>query len=231
LWLAEAKGKIPLWRKPNSLGEGFPVKRFELAVWVLFVFSMVGLVGCGEIKPSAPSLALKPVIPLMVHPSEAPTRVFSSEEEIPTTFSSFDGAKGSVRVTLEIEGNSKSSRPTPMSINDVLFKAVGEGRISLAIKRPWPEHPNGRVTIGCCSGTEESSAEFEPELWFDKPGAIVTFESVGSDSASLTGEGKEIVLGRYVARNVPQDIRLTLKAMFTREPVTPRTNAGMKPVP
>jgi hypothetical protein len=207
------------------------MKRFELAKSMLLLIATVGFVGCEETKPPYSRVAVKPFVPFSVHPSEAPTRVFSSEEEIPTIFSTFDGAKGSVRVTLEIEGTSKSSKPTPLFINDVLFKAIGEGRISLAIKRPWPDHPNGRVTICCCSGAEESSAQFEPELWFDKPGAIVSFESVGGDSTSLVGEGKEIVLGRYVARNVPQDIRLTLKAIFSKEPVSPRTNAGMKPTP
>jgi hypothetical protein len=187
-------------------------------------------VGCEKSKPPPPSLSIRPSVSLAVRPSEAPTRVFSSEEEIPTTFSTFEGARGSVRVTLEIEGNSNNSKPVPMSVNDVLFKAVGEGRISMAIKRPWPEHPNGRVTICCCSGSEESSADFEPELWFHKPGAIVTFESVGGDPLGPMSEGREVVLGRYIARNVPHDLRVTLKAMFSKDPVTPRTNAGIKPI-
>jgi hypothetical protein len=196
-------------------------------IWVGLV---IFLVGCEGSKPTPPpTLAVRPNVPLSVRPSEAPTRVFSSEEEIPTTYSTFGGARGSVRVTLEVEGSNDPSKPAALSLNDVLFKAVGEGRISMAIKRPWPDHPNGRVTICCCSGNEESSAEFEPELWFHKPGAIVTYESVGGEPASPVGEGKEVVLGRYIARNTNQDVRLTLKAMFSKNPVPPRTNAGIKP--
>ncbi len=186
--------------------------------------------GCERSRP-APTLAVRPNVPLSVHPCEAPTRVFSAEEEIPTSFSTFEGASGSVRVTLEIDGTNPSGHPTRISLNDVLFKAVGEGRISLTIKRPWTEHPNGRVTISCRSAGEESSADFEPELWFHKSGAIVTFESVGGEASSPVGEGREVVLSRYIARNLPHDIRMTLKANFSKTPVPPRTNAGPKPTP
>jgi hypothetical protein len=160
-------------------------------------------------------------------------RVFSSEDEAPSATYAFEGAKGSVRVTMEVGG---TSGPTPNAssadlpkLNDVLFKAEGDGRITVSIKRPWPEHPNGRVTIRCLSGQEESTAEFEPELWFHLPGAIVTFESPLGEPSNPAVEGKEVVLGRYVARNIPHDIRLTLKAVFTKDPVAPRTKAGIKP--
>jgi hypothetical protein len=156
-------------------------------------------------------------------------RVFSSEDEIATTSYAFDGARGSVRVTMETEGTSSSTAPAPPTINDVLFKADGDGRLSIAIKRPWPEHPNGRVTIRCLSGEEASSADFEPELWFHVPGAIVTFESPLGEASNPVVEGKEVILGRYVARNIPKDIRVTFKAVFSREPIAPRVKAGIKP--
>jgi hypothetical protein len=100
---------------------------------------------------------------------------------------------------------------------------------TVAFKRPTPEHPNGRVTIRCLSGDEESAAEFEPELWYHQPGAIVTVEPTGADANGHVEPGKEIVLGRYVARNIPKDLRLTFKAVFTREPVAPRTKSSPKP--
>lgn len=130
---------------------------------------------------------------------------------------------------MVLEGVAASNSTTPISLNDVLFHVEGGGQISATFKRPWPEHPNGRVTIRCLSGQEESSAEFEPELWFHFPAAIVTFESPVGEASTPVVDGKEIVLGRYVARNIPRDIRLTIKAVFSREPVAPRTRAGLKP--
>ena len=132
-------------------------------------------------------------------------------------------------MTMEVEGSSTSTPPAPASLNDVLFKADGDGRLSVASSGPWPEHPNGRVTIRCLSGGEESSAEFEPELWFHLPAAIVTFESPLGEPSNPVVEGKEVILGRYVARNIPRDIRLTFKAVFSRDPVPPRMKAGIKP--
>lgn len=160
-------------------------------------------------------------------------RVFSSGDEVPSASYAFEGAKGSVRVTMEIGGTSGATSndpPTaPTSLNDVLFQAEGDGRLTVSIKRPWPEHPNGRVAIRYLSGREESTAEFEPELWFHLPGAIVTFESPLGESSNPVVEGKEVVLGRYVARNIPHDLRVTFKATFTKDPVAPRTKAGVRP--
>ena len=160
-------------------------------------------------------------------------RVFTSQDEIPPVSYGFQGAEGSLRVTMEIEGvpgsNPGATTPGPPSVNDVLFKAEGDGRVSVTFKRPWPEHPNGRVTIRCLSGEEESSAKFEPELWFHLPGAIVTLESPPGEPPNAVVPGKEVVLGRYVARNIPHDLRLTFKAVFSRDPVAPRTKAGVKP--
>jgi hypothetical protein len=187
------------------------------------------LLGCqgSETSPVAPPS--RPAVPLTIKRGEAPTRVFSSEDEVPAISEAFEGGRGSVRVTMEVERSSTSTTPIPVSLNDVLFKAEGDGRILIAFKRPWPEHPNGRVTIRCQSGGEESSAEFEPELWFHLPAAIVTFESPPGEASGAVVERKEIVLGRYVARNIPQDIRLTFKAVFSRDPVPPRMKAGIKP--
>ena len=188
--------------------------------------SLLGGCDGSKLPPSPP---VKPAAPLAIHRGEAPTRVFTGEDEIPSIAYAFEGGKGSVRVTMEVEGISGSAAPVPPSLNDVLFKAEGQGRISVAVKRPWPEHPNGRVTIRCVSGSEESAAEFEPELWFHLPGAIITLESPLGDPSNPVVEGKEVVLARYVARNIPRDIRLTFKAVFTRKPAIPRTKAGMKP--
>jgi hypothetical protein len=191
------------------------------------VGALIGAGGCEGSKPTPPPVP-RPTVPLAVHRGDAPTRVFTGEEEIPKISYAFDGGKGSVRVTMEVEGIS-GSMPVPTSLNDVLFKAEGQGRISVGFKRPWPEHPNGRVTISCVSGSEESSAEFEPELWFHQPGAIVTLDSPLSEPSNPVVEGKEVVLARYVARNIAHDLRLTFKAVFTKVPVAPRTKAGIKP--
>jgi hypothetical protein len=188
------------------------------------------LIGCSGSKPP-PTLSVKPSSPLSVQLYNVSARVFSAEDEVPNTLAFFHGGTGSVRVTLEIDGSVSSSKSSPISVNDVLFKAAGDGSIALTIKRPSVDHPKGLLTITCLSGTEESSAEFEPELWFEKPGAIVTFEPVGGENSVPISEGTEVILGRYVARNLPQDIRLTLKAMFSKKPVPPRTNAGLKSVP
>ncbi len=186
-------------------------------------------IGCEGPKP--PPAPARPVGPLAIHRPDSGLRVFLGEEETPGTAYEFEGARGSVRVTMEVEGTSASNAAIPPlpSLNDVLFKAEGSGRISVAFNRPSPEHPNGRVTIRCVSGDEECSAEFEPELWYHLPGAIVTFEPASTDSKDSAVLGKEVVLGRYVARNIPKDIRLTFKAVFTREPVAPRTKAEPRP--
>jgi hypothetical protein len=194
-------------------------------ILLLFVCGM--LVGCESSTPTPPTPP-RPSVPLAIHRGEAPTRVFTGEEEIPKISYAFDGGKGNVRVTMEIEGISGST-VVPGPLNDVLFKAKGQGRISVGFKRPWPEHPNGRVTISCVSGSEESSAEFEPELWFHQTGAIVTLESPLGEPSNPVVEGKEVVLARYVARNTAHDLRLTFKAVFTKKPLPPRTKAGIKP--
>ena len=190
------------------------------------------LEGCGT-KPAIPSPPIRPIGPLAIHRAESPTRVFSSQDEVPSATYAFEGAKGSVRVTMEIGGtpgtSSGEAPAVPASLNDVLFKAEGDGRLTFSIQRPSPEHPNGRVAIRCLSGKEESTADFEPELWFHLPGAIITFESPLGEPSNPVVEGTEVVLGRYVARNIPHDIRLTFKAAFTRDPVAPRTKAGIKP--
>ena len=85
------------------------------------------------------------------------------------------------------------------------------------------------MTLRCRSGGEESEALYEPAIWLAHPSAIVTFEPVGADPANPVAEGREVILARYVARNLPSDIRLTLKAVFSEEPVAPRVKAGVKP--
>jgi hypothetical protein len=207
------------------LNRSFPVRVGSL---FLVAATLIGLGGCnGSKSPTTP--AVKPAAPLAIHRGEAPTRVFSAEDEIPSISYAFEGGTGNLRVTMEIEGVAGSSTPVPISLNDVLFKAEGQGRISVAFKRPWPEHPNGRVTIACFSGPEESSAVFEPELWFHQPGAIITFDSPLGEPSNPVVEGKEVVLARYVARNIPRELRLTFKAVFTKDPIAPRTKAGIKP--
>ena len=192
------------------------------------LFAFVPLLGCGGPEPTpAPA---KPAVALAIRRPDSGLRVFSGTEETPAMAYEFDGAPGSVRVTMELEGSpaSPSTKGSPPAVNDVLFKAEGRGRIAIAFERPKPERPNGRVTITCLSGGEESSASFEPELWYHLPGAIVTFEPTTGEPADSAAPGKEIVLGRYVARNVPQDVRLTFKAVFTREPLAPRTKTELR---
>jgi hypothetical protein len=210
------------------LNRSFPARvRSSTPSAFLLIASLTVFGACEGTKPIPPPTA-RPTVPLAIRRGEAPTRVFTGEEEVPGISYGFDGGKGSVRVTMEVEGISGSTL-VPTSLNDVLFKAEGQGRISVAFKRPWPEHPNGRVTIGCVSGLEESSAVFEPELWFHRPGAIITLESPLGEPSNPVVEGKEVVLARYVARNTPQELRLTFKAVFTKDPVAPRTKAGIKP--
>lgn len=192
-----------------------------------WAFALAWMGGCGS-SPPEPKPAVRANVPLSIQRPEHGTRVFTSEEEITSSFP-FEGANGSVRVTLEVEKISASHGGATTTVNDVLFRAVGDGRISIGFQRPSPGHPEGRVTIRCSSGGEESEADFEPETWLSHPSAIVTFEPIPADFAHPVEEGREIVLVRYLARNMPVDIRLTLKALFSREPVAPRVKAGPKP--
>ncbi len=198
---------------------------------VLLMLAIAFVAGCEGSKPPPPPA--KPAVPLAIRRPDSGLLVFSGEAETPGTVYEFRGALGSVRVTMEVDGASApvpatSKAPSPI-LNDVLFKAVGDGRISVAFKRPSAENPNGRVSIRCLSGDEESSAEFEPELWYHMPGAIVTFEPTVGDSNDPAAHGKEVILGRYVARNIPRDVRLTFKAVFTGQPIAPRTKAAPRP--
>jgi hypothetical protein len=185
------------------------------------------MAGCGGTKP-ATAPPVRAHVPLSIQRPDHGTRVFSSEEEVTSSFP-FEGASGSVRVTMEVEKTSATPGQSTTTLNDVLFHAVGDGRISISFKRPSPGHHEGRVTIRCSSGGEESEADFEPETWLSHPSAIVTFEPIPADFAHPVEEGREIVLVRYLARNMPNDIRLTLKALFSKEPVPPRVKAGPKP--
>jgi hypothetical protein len=185
------------------------------------------MAGCGGPKPVA-SPPTRPSVPLAIQRPDHGTRVFSSEEEVTSSFP-FEGASGSVRVTMEVEKSSSSPGQATTTVNDVLFRAVGDGRISIGFKKPSPGHHEGRVTIRCLSGGEESEADFEPETWLSHPSAIVTFEPIPADFAQPVVEGREIVLVRYLARNMPNDIRLTLKALFSKEPVAPRVKVGPRP--
>jgi hypothetical protein len=204
------------------------MRRIGRAAWIcaptLVVLGFCA--GCNGAKP--PRAVARPVGPLAIRRPDSAMLVFAGEAETPGSAYEFEGGTGSVRVTMEVEGTSVANPPVPF-VNDVLFKAEGNGRISVGFKRPSPEHPNGRVTIRCLSGEEESTAVFEPELWYHLPGAIVTLESTGNDQKDQAVPGKEVVLGRYIARNIPRDIRLTFKAVFTREPVAPRTKAEPRP--
>ncbi len=190
----------------------------------------VGLsVGCGGTK--APTAKAKPVGPLAIRRPGFGDAGLSGRGRDSGAVYDFQGGPGSVRVTMEVAGARERTRriPAAPTIKDVLFKAEGDGRIWVAFMRPSPEHPNGQVTIRCVSGDEDCSAKYEPELWYHLPGAIVTLESAGGDQKDQAVPGKEVVLGRYVARNIPRDIRLTFKAVFTREPVPPRTKAEPRP--
>ncbi len=195
---------------------------------VLLVLALALAAGCGG-KPPAPSVATAAPVPLSIRRPDPHAMAFAAGDEIPPVSFAFEGAPGTVRVTMEVEGISVTPRPGVTTINDVLFRAEGPGRIGIGFRKPWPGHPEGRVTIRCESGDERSRAEFEPELWFGHPAALVTFESTVGEPSDPVAEGREIVLARYVARNLPRDLRLTLKAVFTRGPTPPRVKAGSRP--
>ena len=93
------------------------------AVFPVLIFLCGWLAGCGGSKPV--SLAIKPNGPLSVHRGNAPTRVFSGEEETPTTSYAFEGATGSVRVSMEVVTLAQPNSATPVSLNDVCSRRSG----------------------------------------------------------------------------------------------------------
>ena len=191
---------------------------------VLLVALLGGVAGCTKAPPLQPKATGR----LVVRVPQGNTQVLSDANEVPQLETSFEGAPGHIRVTLEVEGQLPSGRTGTTSLNDVLFRASGDGRIVLTIKKPDPTHPRGEVQLLCQSAGEESLASFEPSLWFDKPSSIVVFEPTINDAGSAPVEGREMTLGRFVARNLPQDIRVTLKAVFSARAMPPRTNAGTR---
>ncbi len=185
--------------------------------------------GCGTADPTPPPAPAR--TPLAVHRAEPDFRVFSGNDEVPPATFRFEGADGFVRLTMEVESPASTATSPAPQINDVLFPVRGEGTLSVLFRRPTPEDHAGRVVIRCRIGESESTAEFEPTLWFGRPSAIVTFESRVGEPANAAEEGREVVLARYVARNAPSEIRLAFKAVFSKKPIGPRVKAGMKAGP
>src|SRR5258707_706217 len=88
--------------------------RVRLILLVSSIPLWIVLAGCGTKPPIQPS-PVGPIGPLAIHRSESPMRVFSSQDETPSASYAFEGAKGSVRVTMEIGSiPGTTSKDSPM---------------------------------------------------------------------------------------------------------------------
>ena len=191
------------------------------ARWALALAGLI-IPGCGD--PAVPESASPPP-PLAIRPGVGEARTFEAGSEIPPASFAFEGASGHVRITLEAEQASSDGRSRASSLNDALFRATGAGRIVVSFRKPWPGHDQGRVTVRCEEPRENSSAEFEPSLWFGDPGAIVAFASPLAGSVGPITPGAEVVLARYAAKVGSTAVSLTIKATFAAEPPPVRVQA------
>ena len=185
-------------------------KRYGMASALLILASS----GCGTSKSTAPA------DPVAIRADAPGVRTFEAGAAIPPASFAFEGASGFVRVTIEAEVSSPGGRTS--ALNDVLFTARGAGRITLSFRKPWPGHDEGRVTVRCEAGSEDSTADFEPTLWFRDAGAVVAFEAPASASIGPVVEGSEVILARYAAKVGDRAVGLTVRATFAREPLPVR---------
>ena len=191
----------------------------------LILLCSLAIVGCGSSRPAPQPAA--PATPY-IHRPEPDFRVFTGGDEVPVASFPFEDSGGYIRATMEVESAASKDPARPPTTNDVIFPVKGDGVLSILFRRPKPGEHGGRVVIRCRSGEAESEAEFEPNLWFDRPSSIVTFESKVGEAMNTPGEGHEVVLARYVARNIPAEVRLAFKAVFSDRPIAPRVKAGLK---
>jgi len=183
--------------------------------------------GCGGTRPPTTPAPAAPGPPVTIRSDPGEARTFEAGAEIPPASFAFEGAPGFVRTTLEAESSSEG-RVASASLNDALFRASGRGRLVVSFRKPWAGHDEGRVTVRCEGGSEDSSAEFEPALWSRDPGAVVAFEAPAPGPIT---PGREAVLARWAAKLGSKAVGLTLKATFaaTPPPVRLKAPGGSQP--
>ncbi len=176
----------------------------------------ISTLGCDGDKPAPPGGSGPSPDPAAVRADGPGSRTFEAGAEIPPATFPFEGSPGFVRVTVEAETSSGSARAS--SLNDVLFEAKGRGRIIVSFRKPWPGHDEGRVTVRCESGGEDSTAEFEPSLWFRDGGAAVAFQAHAPGEPGPVADGAEVVLAHYAAKVGNRAVGLTIRATFAGQP-------------
>jgi hypothetical protein len=182
------------------------------------------LPGCGP--ADAPTEATPATVAIRRAGTEVQTQVETRSKVAPLGFE-FSGMRGYVRVTMEIEGTADNPEPF---LHDALFLARDEGRLTVAFREPWPDHPRGRVSIRCEAGGEDSTVDYEPELWFGRPDVAVEIEDPIGTAGAKVSEGEDVVLARVVATSRDaRPIRVTFKAAFSDRPIKPRVKAGVRP--
>jgi len=171
--------------------------------------------GCGG-PPLPPPAA--PASPVVIGSGSGAARTFGAGEEIPPASFPFDGGPGYVRITLEADRTAGDGQASAASLNDVLFRASGRGRIVVSFRKAWPGHDEGRVTVRCEGVGEDSSADFEPGLWSRDGSAPVAFSSPVPGPGGPFEPDTEIVLARYAAKLGSGAVALTVKATFSTHP-------------
>lgn len=198
------------------------------------VVVLTNLVGCD----SSPSGASDPPAEVTVRrafPGTVTLAPIEPDADIGPIAFDFEGARGYIRATMKILNGEPGASPF---IHDALFLAKVEGRLSIAIRKPWPGHERGRVTIRCEGGGEDSSIEYEPELWYGNSRMTpVTIETADGAEPAHVKEGTELDLARIVAGPsstggktiVPGPLTVDFQVTFGAEPIKPRVKAGVRP--
>lgn len=197
--------------------------------WVVVVLPIaLAVPGCDRTKPAdRPKSEEGPAVTAMTVRRLGPSGTDPASVETPIEFALQD-APGHLRVTLELDGTGDA--PAPF-VHDALFLLKGDGRLRLSFRPPWPDHPNGQVAIRVEGQGTESTLVYEPQLWFDRPGASVAVTvQVPENGGSPVAAGAEVRLAQVVA-TVPGAFR-PMTATFTLaagpEPIKPRVKAGVR---
>lgn len=136
-------------------------------------------------------------------------------------------APGHLRVTMEVEGTGEPYK-APF-LHDALFLLEGDGRLAITFREPTPGREHGRVTIRCGGPESETTVDYEPELWYARPGATarVDIPIPEGKPAPLTLTDQTLAVVEATAPNAPP-VRVTLRVAASDRPIKPRVKAGVR---
>ena len=132
-----------------------------------------------------------------------------------------EGPSGFSRVSL-VTTRAVTGSPPASYLNDVLFPVGEQARLTASLHTV---ERHARIEV--VNQGEESNAIVPIQNLGDVPWVIET--SIIAEPAQLIAEGSEAPLGRWICRHGADSWTLTLRVLFSREPVGPRLKPEGKP--